>query len=211
MPEDHVEPVRVALSNDYELVLRGLERLLAPFADRVRVVAASTHPDLPDDVDVILFDAFGRLPRRDEKLPEVVGANAHARVVVFSWDTYPPAEARAHGAVGWIDKRVSAEELADRLVEVHRGAEVEAHGTGADEHGEWPGREAGLSAREAEMIGFVCRGLSNEEIAARAYLSINTVKTYLRTAYRKAGVSRRSQAVVWGLERGLAGDTDSPP
>jgi NarL family two-component system response regulator LiaR len=209
--DDHAVPVRVALSNDYELVLRGLERLLAPFADRVEVVAASTDIDLPDGIDVVLFDAFGRLPRRDRKLREVVAANPGAQVVVFSWDTYPPAEARAHGAVGWIDKRVSAEELADRLVDVHHGAEVEAHGRGDHDGGDWPAREAGLSAREAEMLGFVCRGLSNDEIAARAYLGVNTVKTYLRSAYRKAGISRRSQAVVWGLEHGLGGDTDSPP
>lgn len=208
---DDVVPVRVALSNDYDLVLHGLAHLLAPYADRVEVVAASTDADLPDDVDVVLFDAFGRLPRRDEKLRQVVAANPRARVVVYSWDTYPPEAARAHGAVGWIDKRVTADELADRLVEVHRGAEVEAHGAGPEERGDWPGRGHGLSAREAEMLGFVCRGLTNDEIAARAYLSVNTVKTYVRSAYRKVGVSRRSQAVAWGVEHGLGADTDIAP
>ena len=41
------------------------------------------------------------------------------------------------------------------------------------------------------------------EIAERSYLSINSVKTYIRTAYRKLGLSRRSQAVRWGLEHGF--------
>ena len=70
----------------------------------------------------------------------------------------------------------------------------------------WPGQEHGLSARESEMLTFIARGLSNQEIAERAYLSINTVKTYIRTAYRKIGVASRSQAVGWALRNGLYPD-----
>lgn len=203
--------LRVALSNDYDVVLRGLEALLAPYADRVEVVASSTSTDLGEGVDVILFDTFGRLPRRDEKLGRIVAENPGARVVVFSWDSYPPDIARAHGAVGWIDKRVTGDELVQRLEEVHEGDPVEAHGEGADDPRDWPGRAQGLTPREAEVLGFVCRGLTNEEIAARSFLSINTVKTYLRGAYRKAGVSSRTRAVLWGIDHGLGGDPPSRP
>jgi NarL family two-component system response regulator LiaR len=52
----------------------------------------------------------------------------------------------------------------------------------------------------------VTAGHSNAEIAAASYLSINTIKTYLRTAYRKIGVSRRSQAVAWGIRNGMSPD-----
>lgn len=54
-----------------------------------------------------------------------------------------------------------------------------------------------LSVREREVLLLVASGCSNQEIAASLYVSPNTVKTYLRTAYRKVGVSRRSQAVLW--------------
>ena len=47
----------------------------------------------------------------------------------------------------------------------------------------------GLTAREAEIIALITQGLSNQEIAERSYLSINSVKTYIRTAYRKMGVT----------------------
>ncbi len=67
----------------------------------------------------------------------------------------------------------------------------------------WPGQHQGLTARESEVIALVVAGLSNQEIADTAYLSINTVKTYIRTAYRRMGVSTRSQAVLWGLEHGF--------
>ena len=72
--------------------------------------------------------------------------------------------------------------------------------------GDWPGRDFGLSAREAEIIALITQGLSNQEIAQRSYLSINSVKTYIRTAYRKMGVASRSQAVLWGVRHGFQPD-----
>ena len=69
--------------------------------------------------------------------------------------------------------------------------------------GAWPGEEAGLSEREAEIIAFIVLGLSNQEIADRCYLSINSVKTYVRSAYRKIAVTRRAEAVLWGMEHGF--------
>jgi DNA-binding CsgD family transcriptional regulator len=73
--------------------------------------------------------------------------------------------------------------------------------------GDWPGRSAGLSPREAEMVALIIQGLTNQEIADRAYLTINSVKTYIRSAYRKIDVERRSQAVAWGVENGFKPDT----
>ena len=73
--------------------------------------------------------------------------------------------------------------------------------------GDWPGRAAGLTPREAEILALITQGLSNQEIANRAYLSINSVKTYIRTAYRKINVTSRSQAVLWGVENGFKPDT----
>ena len=73
--------------------------------------------------------------------------------------------------------------------------------------GDWPGRDAGLSPREAEVIALITQGLSNQEIADRAFLAINTVKTSIRSAYRKIGVERRTQALMWALENGFKPDT----
>jgi DNA-binding CsgD family transcriptional regulator len=46
--------------------------------------------------------------------------------------------------------------------------------------------------------------LSNRELADRMTLSPNSVKSYIRTAYRKIGVNSRSQAVLWAMTNGLA-------
>jgi DNA-binding CsgD family transcriptional regulator len=63
--------------------------------------------------------------------------------------------------------------------------------------------DTGLSPRELQVMTLVASGATNEEIARELFLGINTIKTYIRTAYRKAGVTRRAQAVIWGREHGL--------
>jgi DNA-binding CsgD family transcriptional regulator len=60
------------------------------------------------------------------------------------------------------------------------------------------------------MLVLIAAGLSNKEIAERCYLSINSVKTFIRAAYRKTGVRRRVEAVTWVHEQGLKGTSDSP-
>lgn len=64
-------------------------------------------------------------------------------------------------------------------------------------------RTESLSPREVDVVQAICRGRSNAEIAGTLHLSPNSVKTYVRTAYRKMGVTTRSQAVRWGIEHGL--------
>jgi DNA-binding CsgD family transcriptional regulator len=60
-----------------------------------------------------------------------------------------------------------------------------------------------LSGREAAIVRLITLGMSNHEIATTLFLSINTVKTYIRSAYRKMDVDSRSQAVLWGVRHGL--------
>jgi DNA-binding CsgD family transcriptional regulator len=64
-----------------------------------------------------------------------------------------------------------------------------------------------LTPREAEILALIAQGLSNQQIAERAYLSINSVKTYIRTAYRRIGVTSRSQAVLWAVDNGFRPET----
>ena len=124
------------------------------------------------------------------------------RVVIFSWNTQPDLVERAiatgrrrlpvEGAGAGGDRR--------RARGDPRRARRGAHGPWTRRPGERrvAGARAGLTAREAEVLALITQGLSNQEIAERSYLSINSVKTYIRTAYRKIGVTRRSQAVCGG-------------
>lgn len=206
--DDGRPPIRVALSNDYELALLGLAQMLARHPSKVQIVDLTTLPKMPHDADVILYDTFGRLPDRDDKLRKIVQENA-AKVIVYSWEDYPEEAARRHGAAGYLHKGLNADELVAAVVDIHTGdSPSEGQGDG-DPVLTWPGQVLGLSQRESEMLTYITRGLTNDEIARRSYLSINSVKTYIRTAYRKIGVRSRSQAVAWGYQNGFQSTDDS--
>ena len=51
------------------------------------------------------------------------------------------------------------------------------------------------------MLQLVVLGHSNQEIADSMFLSINSVKTYIRSTYRKIGVTTRAQAIVWAIHQ----------
>ncbi len=55
--------------------------------------------------------------------------------------------------------------------------------------------------------GYLSKALTGREIVEGAFISINSVKTYIRSAYRKIEVTRRSQAVRWGMQNGFEPDT----
>ncbi|KAF1021782.1 MAG: Transcriptional regulatory protein DesR [Pseudomonas sp.] len=60
-----------------------------------------------------------------------------------------------------------------------------------------------LTARERDVLGLICEGLADKEIASRLKLAPNTVRNHVATVYSKLGVHSRSAAMVWARERGL--------
>lgn len=60
-----------------------------------------------------------------------------------------------------------------------------------------------LTARERDVLGLICEGLADKEIAARLKLAPNTVRNHVATVYSKLAVHSRSEAIVWARERGL--------
>ncbi len=67
-----------------------------------------------------------------------------------------------------------------------------------------------LSGRELEVLALIAKGLTNQEIAARLYLSLHTVKAHARTIYAKLGVSSRTQAVARGRALGYLSEDRRP-
>jgi DNA-binding NarL/FixJ family response regulator len=55
-----------------------------------------------------------------------------------------------------------------------------------------------------DILEHIAAGVTNDEIAQALYLSINSIKSYIRAAYTKIGATSRSQAVLWAIEHGLA-------
>lgn len=56
-------------------------------------------------------------------------------------------------------------------------------------------RKLNLSNRELEVLELISQGFSNQEIADKIFVSLNTVKTHVANIYQKMGVKRRTQAI----------------
>ncbi|GAA1257685.1 hypothetical protein GCM10009633_31370 [Janibacter melonis] len=201
-------PIRLSVLNDYEVVVHGVAAMLAPFADEIRVVELDCDMPLSQPVDIALYDAFAAPSNAPRKLDTIVSDDKVGHTVLYTWAAGPEviAAARDRGLSGVLSKSMSAQELVSALRRICAGetlltpqaaTDVEPRAAG------WPGQEQGLTPRQSEVIALVTEGLSNQEIAKQCYLSINSVKSYIRAAYRTMGVSSRSQAVLWGIDHGF--------
>ena len=203
--------IRVALVNDYELVLRGLADMLAPFDDRIDVVQLDARRRVTVDVDVALYDTFAQPEPDDEDVARLAANDRIRTVAVFTWkmDQELIDAAVARGATGYFAKSSTAEHLAEGLLRVAAGEQVleaprrrVASGPGVD----WPGRVDGISDGQSEILALITQGKRNVEIAELTHLSPNTVKTHIRTLYSKIGAENRVDAVLWGTENGFRPD-----
>ena len=213
LPSRHGEkvtrPLRLAIVDDYAVVVAGVASFLA--AERIQVVETGAGTPVVSDVDIVLYDTFGQVQGVGIDLEHFV-RDSGAKVVIYSWNLKPQMieQAIAGGASGYLSKVLTGPEVVAALERVMAGEVVILTGeneTSAGGAGDWPGRSMGLSSREAEVLALITQGLSNQQIAERVFLSPNTLKTYIRHAYRKIGVDSRVQAVLWGIENGFKPDT----
>lgn len=206
-------PIAVALVNDYDVVLEGLARMLDRYRDRTIVVELDANEGVKDEADIVLYDNFAQ-PESDRDEVSTLVANPRARrVVVYTWNFHPELieNARRQGVHGYLSKTLSARDLVAALEAVHAGEVVVSDApprartaAGLD----WPGRAEGLTDRESEVLALITQGMSNAQVAELTFLSPNTVKSYIRTVYRKIGAGSRTQAVLWGVAHGFTPDHD---
>ena len=202
-------PLRLAIVDDYAVVIAGVASFLA--AERIDVVETGATKPVVTDVDIVLYDTFGQVEGTGFDLEDFV-RDSDAKVVIYSWNLQPQMirQAVARGARGYLSKVLTGPQIVAALERVMNGEIVIMpgdHESSVDGAGDWPGRAAGLSPREAEILALITQGLTNQQIADRVFLSINSVKTYIRSAYRKIGAERRAQAVLWGTQNGFQPDT----
>jgi DNA-binding NarL/FixJ family response regulator len=203
-------PVRIALLDDYDVVVVGLAHMLEPFRDRIEVVQLDVNEPVTVDVDIALYDTFAQPESDHDDDVRTLLENPHAaKVVIYTWsfDTRLIAAARRLGVHGYLAKSLPAARLVEALEAVHAGEIVVSTPQGRVNSTpglDWPGRDDGLTDRESEILALITQGRSNAEIAALSFLSPNTVKSYIRAIYRKIGAGSRTQAVLWGVNHGFA-------
>jgi DNA-binding NarL/FixJ family response regulator len=204
-------PLRIALVDDYDVVVMGVANILEQYRDRVVVAELDTNTGVEDVVDVVLYDSFAQ-PESDHDEIAVLVQNPRAhRVVVYTWNFQPDLirSALDQGVHGYLSKALPARSLVAALEAVHAGEQVVSdppRRARATSGLDWPGRGEGLTDREAEILALITQGKNNADVAALTYLSPNTVKSYIRTVYRKINVDSRTQAVLWGVDNGFSPD-----
>lgn len=214
------DPIRVLLVDDHQIVLDGLNAMLAPHAAAVVVVASTTDADAAPGLisqhrpDVALLDVRMRTTSGLELCEELHRVAPDLKVVlltVYDDEQYLFQALRA-GAAGYLTKQIVAEELVAQLRRVLDGeivvdpslaGRVALSAARLDRGEFWPGARLGLSQRESEVLELMVRGSSNRAIASRLVLGEETVKTHVRSILRKLDVTDRTQAVAVALREGV--------
>jgi DNA-binding NarL/FixJ family response regulator len=199
------------LVDDYDVVLLGVAQMLDPYRDRVMIAELDTNKPVKDSVDIALYDSFAQPESDQTEISVLIGHPRARRVVVYTWNFHPDLirSALRQGVHGYLSKTLAARDLVAALEAVHTGETVvsdppprprSANGLN------WPGRGEGLTDRESEILALITQGRSNTEVATLTYLSPNTVKSYIRSIYRKINAGSRTQAVLWGVRNGFTPD-----
>ena len=211
MSDTATPPLRVALVDDYDVVLTGLAHMFDRYRDRIVICEIDANATLIDEVDIVLYDSFAQPESDHHELSALVKNPRAKRVVVYTWNFQPELvdSAKQKGIHGYLSKTLPARELVAALESVHAGDTVVStppKRAGSAMGLDWPGRHEGFTDRESEILALITQGKSNADVARLTYLSPNTVKSYIRSVYRKIGVTSRSQAVLWGVGHGFTPD-----
>jgi DNA-binding NarL/FixJ family response regulator len=200
-------PITAAIISVHDIVHTGLAGMFDTRPGAVEVVPLEPGALGNSQPDVILYDVFGLHEGEGEDLDRFV-KDYDSAVVGMARDLRPDLAARA--LAKGVDACVSLAGDVDEILAVIRSAvagegQPDAAGPGADQPGAYAvlGEEVGLTPRETDILRLLTLGLSNQQIAEECYLSINSVKSYIRSAYRRIGATSRSQAVVWCMQHGF--------
>ena len=182
--------------------------LIGEAADGVEAVhmARTLQPD------VILLDLL--MPRKGgvEAIGEIKEENPKARILVltsFAEDEKVYAAIKA-GALGYLLKDASPQEILAAIREVHRGEPsmppIIAHKLMSElqRTSNLPPTEDPLTERELEILKLVAQGLPNLEIAERLVISERTVRTHVSNILAKLHLANRTQVALYALREGLA-------
>ena len=200
--------IRVFVVDDHPVVRSGLKTMIESTADYVLSgMAASAEEALAafssEDTDVLLLDLrmpgmngmelMEKLHQEEMAVPIVVLTNYHSDEDIF--------RAFQAGAMGYLLKSASGEELLNAIRAVHSGQRWVPASIGqqlADRLG-----RIQLSAREQEVLLHVAKGLTNREIGEVLFISDKTVRNHVISCLDKLGAKDRTEATTIALRRGL--------
>ncbi len=216
--------ITILITDDQAIVRKGIRALLATELDIEVIAEAENGAEALAKVeklapDIILMDLM--MPEMDgiEAIQRITANRPQARILVltsFATDdkVFPAIKA---GALGYLLKDSSPEELVQAIRQVHLG-ESSLHPTIARKvlqelsHPREPEvspTSAPLTEREVEVLRLVARGLNNQMIADHLVISEATVRTHVSNILSKLHLASRTQAALYALQKGLASLDDA--
>ena len=211
------DTIRILIADDHAIVRRGLRTLIAsePGMEVVGEAAdglAAIEQARALSPDVILMDIV--MPRLGglEAIAQIMEHNPQSRILVitsFAEDdkVFPAIKA---GALGYLLKDTSPEQLLQSIYAVHRG-ESSLHPTIAlkvirelNNPPSLPPTQDPLTAREVQVLKLVAQGMTNLEIAETLVISERTVGNHMGGILGKLHLANRTQAALYALREGLA-------
>lgn len=212
-------PIRVLIADDHAMFRAGLHKLLeaepdvevvgeAENGERATALARQLHPD------ILLLDLAMPGMTGLDVLRDLASVKTGMRTVILtaSVEQAQVATLVQSGAAGVLMK-TAATELLYKCVRAVAGGEYRVgrdhvsslvQALGAAQAKQSDGRPAGLTSRELEVVGLVCEGCSNKEIAARLAISEDTVKHHLTRCFDKTGTSSRTELAMLAQRRGFS-------
>src|SRR4051812_18032506 len=111
--------VRVALVDDYDVVVIGLAHLFDRYRDRIVVAELDTNEPVNDEVDVVLYDSSPQPEADHDDIPVLIDSPHARHVVVYTWNFHPALveSAMTKGASGYLSKTLPAHDLVTAIEE----------------------------------------------------------------------------------------------
>lgn len=196
-------PIRLALMDEYPVLVDGLASALGHESGFTVVVRATTGADLLGHLrarpcDVVVAEPWLRSADGLDALRDIVASRPEVTVIAFSrmWDDARVNQLMDLGARAYVAKSTPASSLPSIVRSAMAGVETRPSTNGGPVG-------AGLTAREIEVLALAATGLDSVTIGARLFITERTVKFHLHNVYRKLGASNRTEASVIARGRGI--------
>jgi len=209
-----IEPIRVMLVDDHDMVRRGLAAFLQvkPYLELVGEARDGAEAlDVCSAVkpDVILMDLV--MPEMDGAAATKVIRERHPSVQVIALTSFQEKDlirdALEAGAIGFLLKNVTVDELAAAIKAAHYGQSTLApeaiQALLQPQPSEPQTPDYDLTEREMEVLVLLVEGLNNREIAERLFVSRATAKAHVSHILDKMGVSNRAEAITLALRENI--------